>query len=73
MKRSTTYSHGHHGTRFGSPSQAVSSPAAEELNNVKDAMNSVDEYHATMVETLEVGGHNVYIFCYARRIDRVYI
>ena len=55
LKRSATY---------GQPSsrkldrpqlgKQVTTPAGEELHNVKDALNTVDEYHATVVETLEV-------------------
>ena len=32
----------------------VVNPADSELSNVKNALNTVDEYHATVVETLEV-------------------
>ena len=40
-------------SRSQSPKPVIS-PADDELNNVKDALNTVDEYHATVVETLEV-------------------
>jgi len=39
-------------SRSQSPKPGIS-PADDELNNVKDALNTVDEYHATVVETLE--------------------
>ena len=55
VRSSTT--HGSQGlgrlTRSQSPKPVIS-PADDELNNVKDALNTVDEYHATVVETLEV-------------------
>ena len=34
--------------------KSVVTPADDELHNVKNALNTVDEYHATVVETLEV-------------------
>ncbi len=55
LSRTATYSHGHHKMPFQPPPpKSASAPAAEELRNVKDAMNSVDEFHASVVETLEV-------------------
>eukprot|EP00794_Sanderia_malayensis_P016873 gene16873-18578_t len=56
LKRTATYSHAHHRMplRPLAP-KTVSPPAANELHNVKDAMNSVDEYHASVIETLENG------------------
>lgn len=38
------------------PPKSATNPADSELHNVKDALNTVDEYHATIVETLEVSG-----------------
>ena len=55
LKRSTTFSPTNSSKSLRPPPpKSVTTPADDELHNVKDAMNSVDEYHATVVETLEV-------------------
>ena len=36
------------------PPKSAMNPADSELHNIKDALNTVDEYHATVCETLEV-------------------
>ncbi|XP_065051326.1 oxysterol-binding protein-related protein 11-like [Rhopilema esculentum] len=55
LKRSATY--GQPSSRKPQLGKQVTTPAGEELHNVKDALNTVDEYHATVVETLENDSH----------------
>ena len=55
-------------------SKPVANPADNELHNIKDALNTVDEYHATVVETLEVSSKRILPFssCFKRQREKLF-
>ena len=53
--KTITHPHPHPSSPQANVHTATSNPIKEELKNIKDALNSVNEYHSSALESLEVG------------------